>query len=124
MSIGLQNFKFFGMSCLFCRIVKKEIPSQFVYEDEQMVVFKDVKPKARVHLLIVPKKHIDSIAALTKEDINLVGQLIWQAKKIAEEFKIAKSGYKLIFNTGLDSGQAINHLHLHLLGGERMEWIV
>lgn len=112
------------MSCLFCRIAKKEIPSQFVYEDEQMVVFKDIKPKAKIHLLIVPKKHIDSIASLTKEDINLIGQLIWQAKKIAEEFKLDKTGYKLIFNTGPDSGQVIDHLHLHLLGGEKLGWPV
>lgn len=113
------------MNCLFCQIIKKEIPSKFVYEDEKLVIFKDINPKAKIHLLVVPKKHIDSVAVLTKEDINLVGQLIWQAKKIAEEFKIDKTGYKLIFNTGPDSGQTINHLHLHLLGGEKLnEWKV
>lgn len=108
--------------CIFCQIVKKEIPSPFVFEDEQMVALKDISPKASVHLLIVPKKHIESIAALAEEDKNLVAEMIWRAKILAEERGIAEGGYKLLFNVGENGGQAVKHLHLHLVGGEKLHW--
>lgn len=103
--------------CLFCQIINKEIPSQFVFEDEDMVAFKDIQPQAPVHLLIVPKKHIESLVQLSEVDSDLMGKLIYRAKLLAQENNIDKSGYKLIINTGPDSGQVVEHVHIHLLGG-------
>ncbi len=101
------------MTCLFCRIVNKEVPSAIVYEDKKVLVFKDINPKAPIHLLIVPKKHISSIKSPGSE--NIVVDLIKVAKKITEDKKI--TGYKLVFNVGRKGGQIIDHLHLHLLSG-------
>ncbi len=105
--------------CIFCQIVKKEIPSQIVYEDDEILAFKDIQPKAKVHLLIIPKKHINSLNEAKNEEI--LGKLLLRAKELAKEFKISKSGYKIVINTGKDAGQVIFHLHLHLLGGEELK---
>ncbi len=102
--------------CLFCKIAKKEIPAQFVFEDENVVAFKDIHALAPVHILIIPRKHIESVAGLTEEDGDTISHLIFTAKKIAEEKKL--KGYKLVFNVGQEAGQTINHLHLHLLSGK------
>lgn len=106
--------------CVFCKIINKQIPAEILFEDDKMVVFKDIKPKAPVHLLIVSKKHIDSINDLEASDSNLMGELVYQGKRMAEEFKIAERGYKLIFNCGPEGGQVIYHIHLHLLGGRKL----
>jgi len=108
--------------CLFCKIAKREIPSDIVYEDEDFISFKDINPIAPLHLLIVPKKHIPSINHLTPEDKELIGRLFLVAKKIAKEQGVAERGYRLIFNVGKEGGQAIEHLHLHLLGGKTLSW--
>jgi histidine triad (HIT) family protein len=108
--------------CIFCKIIKKEIPAEVVYEDEKVLVFKDITPKARVHLLIIPKKHFPPINLLKKEETEIVKDLISVAKKMAGEYKIDKSGYRLIFNVGKDAGLTVEHLHLHLLGGEKLPW--
>ena len=105
---------------MFCKIVNKEIPSEIIYEDEEAVIFKDIKPVAPVHLLIVPKKHIISANHLKEEDKNLIGSLILLGKKMAKEKEISETGYRLIFNIGKDSGQTVDHLHLHLIGGEKL----
>ncbi len=112
------------MDCLFCQIAQHKIPSEIVYEDEALIAFRDINPKAPVHLLIVPKRHIESIAALEKKDQNLMGEIIFQAKLLAEEFNIAEDGYKLVLNCRKHGGQLIDHIHLHLLGGEKVESIV
>lgn len=104
------------MECIFCQIIKKEQPADIIYEDDDFVVFKDIKPSAPVHLLLVPKTHISSVNNLEKEHTTLIGKLFLLAKKIAEEQGV-KDGYKLIFNVGRKGGQIINHLHLHLMGG-------
>lgn len=104
------------MSCLFCKIAKKEVPSEIIYEDERFVVFKDINPQAPVHLLIIPRKHIPSVNHVEIEDKNLMGELILTAQKIAKEKKL--NGYKLQINVGRDGGQLIDHLHLHLLSGK------
>lgn len=102
--------------CIFCKITKKEAPAEIVYEDERLMVFKDIKPEAPVHLLVVPKKHIASIAHLNEqEDAEIVSHIVFVAKRIAKDQGL--SGYKLIFNVGREGGQIIDHLHLHLLGG-------
>ena len=106
--------------CLFCRILKKEIPSKPVYEDETVYAFHDINPKAPTHVLVIPKKHIDGVAELAGEDEELAGRLIVQAKRIADSLEL--ESYRLVFNSGPEAGQSVFHLHLHLLGGRRMSW--
>lgn len=103
--------------CLFCKISSGQIPTEFVYEDDEIAAFPDISPKAKVHILIVPKKHIESVADLKEDDALLVGKMVLVAKKLAEEKGISESGYRLVFNTRKDSGQIVDHIHLHLLGG-------
>lgn len=110
------------MECIFCKIAKKEIPSEIVYEDEKILAFKDIKPITPIHILIIPKKHILSVNHLEKRDRELIGELFLVAQKLARESKIDKTGYRLIFNVGKDSGQTVDHLHLHLLGGKKLPW--
>jgi len=100
-------------NCLFCKIINKEVPSDIIYEDEKVIAFKDIHPKAPIHLLIVPKKHIPSVDHLEIEDKTLMGELILTAQKIAREKKL--KGYRLQINVGRPAGQLIDHLHLHLL---------
>lgn len=102
--------------CLFCQIIKGEIPTKFIYQDEQIVAFRDINPKAPVHILIVPKKHIEKLQDIGDNDTELLGRLILTAKKIAFQEKI-QEGFKIIINCGQSGGQKIFHLHVHLLGG-------
>ncbi len=105
--------------CLFCKIVNKETDTRFLYEDDTYVVFKDIKPAAPVHLLLVPKTHIRSINDLAPDHLSLVGGLFHLAAKMAKEQGVDRSGYKLLFNVERGGGQVIFHLHLHLIGGWR-----
>ena len=104
------------MNCIFCKIVAKEIPSEIIFEDKEIVCFKDINPKADFHFLIVSKKHIGSIEEIKSEDATLVSNMILTARKIARENNL--TGYKLLINVGRDGGQTVEHLHLHLLSGE------
>lgn len=110
------------MKCIFCKIINKEMPSEIIYKDKNILAFKDIYPKAPVHLLIIPKKHISSINYLKKEDKGLVGEMFLVAQGLAKKYKIDKIGYRLIFNVGKDAGQTVSHLHLHLLGGKKLPW--
>jgi histidine triad (HIT) family protein len=110
--------------CLFCKIASKQIPAELIYEDEDLAAFNDIAPKAPVHILIVPKKHIESVAGLEEKDAKLIGKMILLAKKLAEEKQIASSGYRLVFNTRKNSGQIVEHLHLHLIGGKLLGGMV
>lgn len=101
------------MSCIFCQIINKEKPSDVVYENEQVIVIKDINPKAPVHFLIIPKKHIASVNEIKNEDKELIGDLVLTAQKIAREKKL--NSYKLLLNVGRPAGQIIDHLHLHFL---------
>ena len=103
--------------CLFCTIAGGDTPTEFLFENDRLVVFKDIHPHAPVHLLIVPKKHIRSVNDLGAEDHAIVSELIFTARTLAEQQGIAASGYKLLFNVESGGGQVIFHLHLHLLGG-------
>ena len=103
--------------CVFCKIINREIPTEFLYEDDDCVVFKDINPHAPVHLLLVPKKHIRSINDLQKEDGSIVSGLLTIAKDMAKAQGVNESGYKLLFNVEKGGGQVIFHLHLHLIGG-------
>lgn len=103
--------------CIFCRILRGEQEADFIYQDETLVAFKDIKPAAPVHILIVPRKHIRSINELGKEDSAIVSDMIQRARLLADETGIARSGYKLLFNVERGGGQYVFHLHLHLFGG-------
>jgi len=103
--------------CIFCRIASGQIPSDFLYEDGEIVAFRDIHPRAPVHILIIPKKHLTSLADVKEEDEALLGRMCLIASKLAEEQGIAQSGYRLISNSGKNSGQEVAHLHFHLLGG-------
>jgi histidine triad (HIT) family protein len=104
------------MTCIFCHIVAHELPAEILYEDEDLVVFKDINPSAPVHLLIVPKKHVDSINGLDEGSVGIVGKMVLVAQRMAEAQKI-QFGYRLLINTGREAGQVIYHLHMHLMGG-------
>ena len=104
-------------NCTFCTIIKGKKSADFVYQDESLVVFKDIRPHAPVHLLVVPREHIRSVNDLKEKDKEIVFKMITKAKEIAREQSIAESGYRLVFNVERGGGQVIFHLHLHLLGG-------
>jgi len=105
------------MECIFCKIVKGQQEADIVFENDQMIAFKDINPRALVHLLIVSKKHIKSINELEKQDKDLIAQMIFSAKELAVKQNVAKSGYRLTFCVGRGGGQTVDHLHLHLIGG-------
>lgn len=107
--------------CLFCRIVSGGIPAKKAYEDEISLAFYDIDPKAPVHVLVVPKKHIASVAAADEEDFSLIGHLLQVARQLAKELKL-DNGFRLVINTGRDGGQSVDHLHVHLLGGRALAW--
>lgn len=109
------------MDCLFCNIVKGQIPSEKVYEDNAVYAFKDVNPEAPVHILIIPKRHIKSVDELEETDKELVGHIFLVAKKLAKENKL-ENGYRLVSNIGEEGGQSVKHLHFHLLGGRSFNW--
>jgi histidine triad (HIT) family protein len=107
--------------CLFCKIVAGKLPCNKVYEDEKVIAFTDINPKAPVHILIIPKKHIASVADTSEMDMEIYARIMSVAKRLAEEFGL-KGGYRLVTNIGKDGGQAVAHLHIHLLGGRAMGW--
>lgn len=108
--------------CLFCKIIEKKIPAKIAYEDDQVMAFHDINPQAPLHLLIIPKKHIASINDLQDRDSAVIGYLHLVAKKLAIEYKIEKAGFRLVINNGANAGQAVDHLHLHILGGRKFQW--
>jgi histidine triad (HIT) family protein len=109
-------------NCLFCKFVSKEIPTQVVFEDESCLAFEDIHPKAPVHTLIVPKRHIESLNAAGAQDENLLGHLLLIAQQLARLKGVADSGYRAVINSGPDGGQSVFHVHIHLMGGRSMAW--
>ncbi len=109
------------MSCLFCKIVNGEIPAKLVFEDDQAIAFRDINPQAPAHILVVPKKHIGSLAEAEGDDKPLLGHLLATVQRIALSESLS-GGYRTLINTGSDGGQTVEHLHLHLLGGRAMHW--
>ncbi len=107
---------------LFEKIAAREIPADIVYEDEHVVAFRDIAPKAPVHVLIVPRKPIPRISEATPEDHALVGHLLMKAAAVAEKIGLKQSGYRLVINNGPDGGESVPHLHCHILGGRAMGW--
>jgi len=108
--------------CLFCKIVKGLIPSKKVYEDEDVYAFNDINPQAPVHVLIVPKRHIDRFSSLGDEDGALAGKMVLASGKIARRMGFGESGYRIVGNCEKDAGQLVFHIHLHLLGGRKFNW--
>jgi histidine triad (HIT) family protein len=108
--------------CLFCRIVAGEIPATIVYQNDQVVAFRDITPQAPTHVLVVPRRHIASLSDLAPGDDALVGEMVRAAAGIAKEAGHADRGYRTVFNTNADAGQTVFHIHLHLLGGRKMGW--
>ena len=107
---------------LFEKIIARQIPADIVYEDDQVLAFRDIKPQAPTHVLIVPKKLIVRIADAKPDDENVLGHLLIKAAEVAEKLGLKETGYRLVFNNGRDAGEAVPHLHCHILGGREMAW--
>jgi len=110
------------MTCLFCKITRGEIPATVVFEDDDIMAFRDINPQAPTHLLIIPKRHIATINDTNDEDNQLLGNMVLRAQKLAQTEKINDTGYRLVFNINSGGGQEVYHIHLHLLGGRQMTW--
>lgn len=108
--------------CIFCKIVKGEIPAEIVYQDELVVAFKDIKPAAPTHFLIVPREHISSVSDADSSHQGILGQLMLAAKSIAKTYGITESGFRLVVNNGADAGQVVFHIHVHMLAGRALGW--
>jgi len=108
--------------CLFCRIAALEIPADIVFEDDQVVAFRDISPKAPVHILLISREHITSAASLTDANGPMLGRLFGVAAQLARDENVARSGFRLTTNSGAGAGQSVNHLHFHLMGGRQMGW--
>ena len=109
-------------SCLFCKIINKEIPASMVFEDEKMIAFNDINPQAPIHILLIPREHFSSLNEIPEEKKNILSHILLKARQIAQEKGFAEKGYRIVLNTARDSGQEVLHIHLHLLGGRRMQW--
>ena len=107
--------------CLFCKIVAGDIPAEKLYEDDDVLVFKDIAPQAPVHFLVIPKKHIVDPSSVTEEDEKLVGKLMRVGTQVAEEQGVG-DGFRIVFNNGAKAGQTVFHIHMHILGGRSMQW--
>ncbi|HDP69492.1 MAG TPA: histidine triad nucleotide-binding protein [Actinobacteria bacterium] len=110
--------------CVFCKIAQGQIPSEIVYEDDNVVAFRDINPQAKVHIIIVPKRHINPMNEIDEKQAKIMSDIFLAAKEIAKRQKIEQRGFRMIVNVGADSGQEIEHLHLHLLGGEKLGKLV
>jgi len=110
------------VSSLFSKIINREIPADVVYEDDEIIAFNDINPQAPVHILIVPKKEIRTLNDLNENEQKIIGKIFLTVKKLAKEFNIDKTGYRTVFNCNKDGGQTVFHIHLHLLGGRKLDW--
>lgn len=108
--------------CVFCKIIRNELPSEKVYEDDKVLAFKDANPEAPVHVIIVPKKHIPSLNEITLEDELILGHIFTVAKLVAEKLGVSENGYRVVSNCGKDGGQTVPHVHYHLLAGRVLGW--
>jgi len=106
--------------CIFCDIAQKKAPATILYEDDSVMAFENIEPKTPIHLLVIPKRHIDSINGAVEGDKEVIGKMVLVARDLAKVKGISESGYRLILNNGRDAGQTVDHLHLHLIGGEKL----
>ncbi|MGY8783122.1 MAG: histidine triad nucleotide-binding protein [Fidelibacterota bacterium] len=109
-------------NCLFCKIIRGEIDSKIIFENQSVLAFNDINPQAPIHILIIPKVHISTLNDIQSSQIELVGEMVKVSTLIAKDLKIAKNGYRTIFNCNQDAGQTVFHIHLHLLGGRTLNW--
>jgi histidine triad (HIT) family protein len=109
-------------ACIFCRIIAGSIPAKLAHEDDHTLAFHDIDPRAPVHVLIVPRKHIAAVDRLEADDAELMGRLVLAGRHLARELGVADSGYRLVLNNGADAGQSVDHIHMHLLGGRPLKW--
>ena len=110
------------MDCLFCRIVAGEVSADIVYQDQRAVAFRDINPQAPVHILVIPREHMESLDEASQKDEAQLGHLLRVAARVANEQGLSDSGYRTVINTGAGAGQSVFHLHLHLLGGRELKW--
>ena len=108
--------------CIFCKIIAGEMPADIIYQDEQVLAFRDLGPQAPTHALVIPRRHISTLNDLTDDDAELIGRMHLAARTVAEQDGIAESGYRTVFNCNAEAGQTVFHIHLHVLGGRRMHW--
>ncbi|MBU0613317.1 histidine triad nucleotide-binding protein [Patescibacteria group bacterium] len=108
------------MDCIFCSISKKEVSADVVFENDEIIAFKDIAPQAPVHILVLPKKHIAKISDLSDDDAMLIGNIVNRARILAKKQGISDSGFRLVFNCGDEGGQVVDHIHLHLIGGKKL----
>ena len=110
------------MEDIFCQVAAGKMQSDVVYRDDEVTAFRDIRPVAKTHILIIPNRHISGISEATESDATLLGHMLLVAKKLAEQEGVASSGYRIVINSGPDAGQAVPHLHVHLIGGREMGW--
>ena len=123
MTMGLTEHNISPVpDCPFCRIVSRSLPAAIVWEDDLCVVFRDLNPVAPVHVLLIPRNHVESMADCTREDLDLLGHLLIKASEIARDMGLEEKGYRVVLNSGADAGQSVWHLHLHLLAGRSFAW--
>ena len=115
-----QGLRTVSTDCLFCKIINRELPSEIVYEDDELLAFNDISPQAPTHMLVIPKLHVATVNDLTEDHLDLPGKLVLRARALAEENGFADSGYRLVMNCNGEGGQTVYHLHLHLLGGRQL----
>ncbi|MBT9149118.1 MAG: histidine triad nucleotide-binding protein [Dehalococcoidia bacterium] len=108
------------MSCIFCQIISGEIPGEILHQDDEVIAFRDINPRAPIHILIVPRKHLAALSDLTEEELPILGKMAGIAKKLAEGEGISERGYRIVVNCGPEGGQLVPHLHMHLLGGRQL----
>ncbi|WP_040211355.1 histidine triad nucleotide-binding protein [Clostridium polynesiense] len=108
--------------CIFCKIVEGDIPSKKIYEDDKVLAFQDIKPEAPVHVLIIPKAHIESVNNINEENSEIIGHIFLVINKLAKTLEIEKDGYRVVNNCGVNGGQTVPHLHFHLFGGKSFNW--
>ena len=108
--------------CLFCKIIRREIPGKIVFEDDELLAFEDINPQAPTHVLVIPKRHIESLNVLEPGDDAIVGAIVRRAAALAKDRGISSGGYRAVFNTNRDAGQTVFHIHLHLLAGRGLTW--
>ncbi|MGI6452990.1 MAG: histidine triad nucleotide-binding protein [Syntrophomonadaceae bacterium] len=111
-----------SQDCIFCKIINKEIPSTIVFENDRILAIKDINPAAPVHILLIPKNHIDSLDSVSDQDIDLLGNIQVAAAQLAKELDISNQGYRLVNNCGEWGGQTVSHIHYHLIGGRKLAW--
>jgi histidine triad (HIT) family protein len=110
------------MSCLFCKIVARELPAEVLFEDERALAFRDIAPQAPEHVLVIPKRHIATLADAGEEDRELLGHLLLVGARMADELGLVERGFRTVINTNAEAGQSVYHIHVHILGGRRMRW--